>query len=358
MEQYFSAATERLFSPIFGGAHRLNVNLTPKILNMHLLPKSPTPKDNKSTVMCFTMAACLAAFPLQAADQDVPSDSNPWQWLEGQRDQVSRNVTALGRNLDAWLAGEGVGDQGVNETYLRVRLNQQLGSLDGYQSRVKIGGSLDLPRLSERWKLIFESSAEELKALEESVLGNETSDTAAGAFQFFQISDDEWQVSHSVGLRGRVPVDPFYRFKAQHNQELNTDWTLGFRQRIWHYKSQGWGYKTDVSFDRKIVSGKILRISSQVKYQQNHNLTEFSQSIGVHNVLGQYETLSYEFGILGTSKPNVRVNDYYIGTRYRRAIKDDWLFLEMLPQLVVSRDENWRPEPRLIINLEVLFFDF
>lgn len=138
---------------------------------------------------------------------------------------------------------------------------------------------------------------------------------------------------------------------------MNEDWSAGYRQKIWHYKSQGWGYNTDISFNRKIEETKILQFSSEVRYQQDRNQTEFSQTIALHNSLGQFETLSYELGILGINKPNIRISDYYVGTQYRRAIRDQWLFLEVIPQLIVSRDENWRPQPKLVLNLEMLFFD-
>lgn len=303
--------------------------------------------------------AVLATFCMPAAyaaEQSIEPEDSPWQWLEGRRNQVSRNVTALGQNLDAWLAGEGVGDQS-NESYLRVRFNQQLGAFDGYHSRVKIGGSLDLPRTSERWRLIFDSDDQELNSLDENALGDETSGQSVAGFSYQQKLGNSWQLSHAIGLRDRVPLDPFYRFKAQREYKIGNDWSARIRQKVWHYKSQGWGYDTDVAFSREIASGQVLEVSSEVKYQQHREQKEFRQSVALHSALAQYETLSYELGILGTSEPNVRINDYYVGTRYRRAVRSDWLFLEILPQLLMSRDENWRPQPRLILNLEVLFFD-
>ncbi len=32
--------------------------------------------------------------------------------------------------------------------------------------------------------------------------------------------------------------------------------------------------------------------------------------------------------------------------------------MEVAPQVLVSRVENWRPQPRVLVNLELLFFDF
>ncbi len=308
-------------------------------------------------VVVLTLAYCLQGNVSVAEDSTTETEANPWQWLLGNREVVSRNVTAVGRNLDNWLAGEGIGEQS-NQTYLSVRLNQQIGSRDGYHSRARIGGSLDLPRASERWRLIFESDAEELNSLEGDVLGDEVSGEGIAGLSYQQKLGERWQLSHAIGLRDRLPADPFYRFKAQHQRTLNADWSLSFRQKIWHYKTQGWGYDTDFTFNREISASKILSISSGVKYQQDRKRTEFSQILALHDTRAEFETLSYELGLLGSNRPNSRINDYFTGVRYRHALEDDWLFVEVVPQLLVSRDENWRPELRLIINLEMLFFDF
>lgn len=314
-------------------------------------------------LVVFTVAACIlftanpATVSAAEAEAEAETDNNPWHWLEGRRDQLSRGVTALGRNVDDWLAGETVGDQ-TNETFLRVRVHQQVGSLDGYHSKAKIGGSLDLPRTSERWKLIFESDNDELNSLQDNVLGEQKSGETTGGFRYLQELGEDWELTHDVGLRGRLPVDPYYRFRARYLQPLGDTWSLGISQKIWYYRTDGWGYDTDVMFSRPLASGKVLDISSEVKYQQSRKQTEFGQAVSLHETLGELETLSYTLGLLGISEPNKRINDYYIEARYRRAIRDDWIFLEAAPQILVSRSENWRPEPRLIVNLEFLFFDF
>ena len=305
--------------------------------------------------LCAFFAAILCSNPIQAAEE-VAAEESPWQWLERGRNQISENVTTLGRNLDAWLAGENIAETS-NETFLRVRFNQQAASFDGYHSRLKVDGSLDLPQTSSRWRLIFESDAAELNSLAGSVLKNEPSVDPIGGLTYQQETSESWQLSHSIGFRSRLPADPFYRFKAQYEHRIDDDWSLGYRQKIWHYRSEGWGYNTDVAFNRRLERGRVLRISSQARYQQRRKLTEFNQTVALHNDLGQFESLSYEVGILGVNRPNVRINDYYVGAQYRRAIRGEWLFLEVIPQIVVARDENWRPEPNLIMNLEMLFFD-
>lgn len=284
-------------------------------------------------------------------------NTNPWRWLDEPRDALSRNVTAWGRSVDAWLAGEAINNLG-NESFLRVRFNQQFSTRGDLHSKVRFGGSLDLPQTTERWKFIFESDSRELNDLQDNVLGEEPTGNSEGGFRYLQRAGERFQLSHSVGIRGRLPLDPYYRMRANFDQPLAGGWGLGVRQRIWHYDSEGWGYNTNLSFRKALNERRILHIASDIRYQQERGQIEFGQSVVVHRLLSEQRSLNYEVGVYGTSKPNRKINLYYAGAQYRRAIREDWLFLEFVPQVLMERENNWNPRPRLSINLEMLFFDF
>ncbi len=307
-----------------------------------------------SILLCCWVVQGNAAEVNAAEESD---GSTTWEWLEDQRDGVSRGVTNLGRRIDAWLAGEGVGEH-ENETYLRVDFFQQVGSLDGYHSRLDVSGSLDLPGASERWRLIFESDDEDQNSLQDTVLGRRNSNTSVGALRYLQELPGNWNISHDFGVKTDIPIDPYYRLKVDTEYELGNAWSVGFAQRIWYYHHDGWGYNTDLVFNRQLAKDRVLQITTEVRYQKDDNITEFAQLLSVHRPMGNLRSLTYSLGLLGVSEPNTRVNAYFVEGRYRQAIWEDWLFLEITPQIVVDRDENWRPETRLVANLEVMFFDF
>src|SRR5690554_3406752 len=107
---------------------------------------------------------------------DLPSmqeivETPAWGWLETRRDDFSRNVSGVGRYLDDWLAGDGVGVRN-NESYIRLRLNQKVSDSGAYYSNVRISGRVDLPRATERWKLIFESERSEQNSIQDQRLSN------------------------------------------------------------------------------------------------------------------------------------------------------------------------------------------
>jgi hypothetical protein len=78
----------------------------------------------------------------------------------------------------------------------------------------------------------------------------------------------------------------------------------------------------------------------------------------LHQELGDRETMTYELGLIGRNRPIASVENYFVQMVYRRAIYEDWLVLEVVPQLLFEKHYNWQPDPRVQLNLEVYFFDF
>ncbi len=280
-----------------------------------------------------------------------------WDWLESRRDDLSRNVTDAGRNLDDWLAGEFVGER-ENESYLRIRLNQRVGRHSTYHSTARISGRIDLPQASERWKLIFESESQQRRTLVQQRLDNFHPSSLTGGFRYELLDRGDWQFNHDIGLRARIPLDPFYRFRSRYGTELGENWGLGLDHRLYYYHQDGWAQDGRLYFSRELADTMIFRLSSEARYQHHLRQTEFAQIASIFQALGDLETMTYEVGVLGKNRPNTRINSYYAQILYRRAIYEDWLVMEVVPQLLTERAESWRPDPRVQFNIEVFFFDF
>jgi len=286
------------------------------------------------------------------------TDTSGWSWLETRRDSMSKNVSGVGRYLDDWLAGDGVGENS-NQSYLRVKLNQQISETGAYYSNVRISGRVDLPRATERWKLIFESEQTEQNSIQDQRLSNIRPTEFSGGFSYeLPERDDGFRFTHDIGVKGRIPLDPFYRFKTRYGHDINSQWGVGVDHKIWYYNSEGWGQDARLFFTRSIRDDMFLRFDTEVNYRDRYKEFEYAQTVALHQSLGERETLTYEAGIIGTSQPANRVESYYTQSVYRKAIHEDWLVMEFVPQLVMERDNHWNPDPRVQLNLEVYFFDF
>lgn len=334
-------------------------------------------------LLTFCLVASAADEPSDSDSGSEPSDSGSessddglltrtiedldldraWRWLEEQRDDLSRGVSVVGRNLDGWLAGEGIGER-ANESYLRVRLNQRVGRFDTYHSNARISGRIDLPRTQERWKLVFDSENTDRESLSNQRLNNMRPSSFTGSFRYESPERNGWRLDQDVGLRGRIPLDPFYRFRVRYDTNLTEDWYLGLSNRISYYHRQSWIQDSRIFFSREVTSQLNFRVETEARYRHEERLTEFGQSVALHQSLGQFETITYQAGVIGRNRPVDRedpvryIDHYYTQMVYRRAIYEDWLVLELVPQLIFAKEYDWDPDPRIQFNLEIYFFDF
>lgn len=307
-----------------------------------------------------------AAAPTTAATEDSPDlfdrafdnigQSRTWQWLESQRNDLSSDVGSIGRNLDDWLAGEGIGER-ANESYVRLKVNQRIGRMDTYYSNIRLGGRIDLPRTSERWKLIFETETTEQNSLRDQRLNNINASSFTGGFSYELPERNGWRFNHDVGAKSSIPIDPFYRFRTRYDTTLGEDWSFGLSNRLFYYHDDGFGQDTRVFFSREISSKLNFRVETEVNYRHNERLTEFGQSVALFQALGDQETLTYEVGLIGLNRPLKTVDNYYAQMVFRKAVYQDWLVLELVPQLLFEDRYDWKADPRVQLNLEIYFFE-
>lgn len=287
---------------------------------------------------------------------DNLGQNRTWRWLESQRNDLSSDVGSVGRNLDDWLAGEGVGER-ANESFVRLKLNQRIGRLDTYYSNIRIGGRIDLPRTSERWKLIFESETTEQNSLRDQRLNNINASSFTGGFSYELPERNGWRFNHDVGAKSSIPIDPFYRFRIRHDTNFGDDWFFGLSNRLFYYHQDGFGQDTRMFFSREINSQLNFRIETEVNYRHQERLTEFGQSVALFQALGEQETLTYEVGLIGRNRPHKTVDNYYAQMLFRKAIYQDWLVMELVPQLLFEDRYGWKADPRVQLNLEIYFFE-
>lgn len=287
---------------------------------------------------------------------DNLEQSRTWQWLESQRNDLSSDVGSIGRNLDDWLAGEGIGER-ANESYVRLKVNQRIGRMDTYYSNIRLGGRIDLPRTSERWKLIFESETTEQNSLRDQRLNNINASSFTGGFSYELPERNGWRFNHDVGAKSSIPIDPFYRFRIRYDTTLGEDWFFGLSNRLFYYHNDGVGQDTRAFFSREINSQLNFRVETEVNYRHNERLTEFGQSVALFQTLGDQETLTYEVGLIGRNRPLKTVDNYYAQMVFRKAVYQDWLVMELVPQLLFEDRYDWKADPRVQLNLEIYFFE-
>ena len=141
------------------------------------------------------------------------------------------------RGIDNFFAGEDALTD-TNKSYARLELGTRFTEGLGFIDDSSVKFKLNLPATQKRLRVIIESESEEDETLEEanrsSVLASrDTTDTSiSAALRFISSEADLWKSRFDIGIKAKIPPDPFARYSAKRRWALNEAWSARFRQRF------------------------------------------------------------------------------------------------------------------------------
>ena len=246
---------------------------------------------------------------LQPTDvEDATLWDSTLNWLDDVRDARSEDVGQLGRYIDAMFAGE-THDDVPNKTYVQITTQGTVSEIEsrrGSEAGIKI--KLDLPNTKRRWKLFFESDNKDAERLDQKVRNvTDGGDTATvGGFRLENDRSKKWLISTDIGLRARIPLDAFARFKVRRDWQLGNPWIMTFAHEDWYFHEKGFGTENSIDFHRPIADNHYLSVTSAAQYQDRYKVTELAQTVTVTHFIDERQAIAYGVGVLGVNKPSVK----------------------------------------------------
>lgn len=283
------------------------------------------------------------------------------QFVES-RDDLSKRLFRLGLGIDRYLAGR-EGLEEPNETYARIRLAQTWLEGDGLVNDSDIKFRLDLPSTKRKYRLIFENSTEDEGTLRDrsnpTGLSNANLDREGmSAAVRLAISDlENWKSDFDLGIRGSMPLDPFARHNLKRHWELGSDWHMRMRQQVGYFHSKGYVYDLKWGFDRLLETDLAARYITELEWEQKEDKLQFGQGFGVTKFLTDRRLLDYSVGIAGQSLSSGMVEIYYAALTHRTLLYEDWLILDLVPEVRFPRERDFEDTLAFTVRLEVLFFE-
>ncbi len=273
-------------------------------------------------------------------------------WTKEKRDSLSSTWLATARSIDSWMSGEE--SSGRNKSRINIGIKQSFQKSGDHESELYIRGKLDIPNTKRKLKLFIDSETNDPSSLEDKRLNNhDQSFSTAGVSR--EHTTRNIKISNDVGIRFRLPMDPFYRFKARYLTNLNQQWKLGAEQKLWYYHSRGWGESSEIFFQRQISEQHSLRISTEAQYQKRYEEFEFGQFFTLNQSIEGNHWHAFTLGITGSSQPRPQTDSWYLSAHYKKLIYEDWLVFSANPKLRFPKDDNWKANPEIELRLDMYF---
>ena len=295
----------------------------------------------------------------------VQQDETPslfFRFLDDHQKLISSRLHQIVQGTDNFFANSDSIDENTG-SYLRLSIESAWLEGQGFSSKPGINLKVRLPKTQKKVKLVFESEADEKRnTLDRATRETPTTDSQGQDNSYVAGLEGEfgrpqqWKFRPSIGLRLSSPLDPYVKFRADRH-EYFTKWALYLNETLYWYDSSGFGSDTTMRWDRKLDEDLLLRFNSFIRYTDENDYYELSQTVGLIQTLSPKQAITYQFGVFGISEPSTHVTTYLLNAVYRYNLHKDYLFMDVQPQVLFERENDFDSHLELLLRLEIFYRD-
>lgn len=280
-----------------------------------------------------------------------------FDFLDTPHEIISIGVDYAAKGLDVFFADEKIYDEATN-SYAKL----------SYLTTYSHGGEtttihdlhikIDLKKTKKKLKLLLESDTDR-----DVQTGTDSSDTPGQAKEpvsFYAALEKEisrknkWRTKASLGIKLRVPLDPYIRLRAHKDFKLG-DWSMRFTETLSWFNSKGLAVSSVLNFSTSVSQNLTFSSSTTELWTDFLDYHELAHSFTLSHKLSERRAVSYNVGVNAISHPITHMTSYYASMGYRQRIHRDWLYIEASPAITFARGNNFQDERSFYIRLEMVF---
>jgi len=259
-------------------------------------------------------------------------------------------------------------DGDFNKSKIRINFIATFDDEGKATYKTNISTSLILPRTQKKMNLIVEDVKENLTDDDQSDTGGSqkqnkatdtvTESTLTAALQYVIFDSKTWTIDTKTGVILSNPLDPYARLRVRRSFYLENEWESRFTQLVRWSPIRDWEESTGLVFDKTINKQLLFRINNRISWQKKTRLFSLSHGYSLYHQLTSNKALVYFSNISGIHKPKIHTLGYNLGVGYRQMIYNNWIFLEISPLVVWSREkpnENFKQTNVIIVKIEFIF---
>ena len=281
-----------------------------------------------------------------------------FSFLDDHQQDMSNYLKQYILGVDNFFS-ESASVDGNTGSYIRITLESLWKEGKSAEFDGGLSLKLRLPNTQKKLKLVLTNDIEEQKGALEKATGGSTSLPEGENKSFFAGFErskvkGNWKLKPSVGLRVRSPLDLYFRVRADRNISFKK-WLLSLNESLYWFDSTGFGSDTTVRWDRPLSNKLLFRSSSFLRYTDLLDYFEMSQTFSVTQTLSHKRAITYKIGAFGESEPSLHATTYLLNALYRNNIHKDYLFLDIQPQLLFERENEFKGRTEFFIRLQLYY---
>lgn len=282
-----------------------------------------------------------------------------FSFLDKTQESISSRMEKYVRSIDKFFSDDNV-YHGTSGSYLRIRADAIWNEGDGIGYDTNVRFKLRLPISQRKLKFFLETGADErpdevLIQPESKLITAIKEEDYFSGFQLTLGDEHDWQFKPSVGLHLGSDIYPYAKFRIKKRYALEK-WSINWHETpFWFDNEIGWGFDSYFEVNRKTSKNSLFRAATFARWTNEPDQFEMSQTFTMFHILSKRDALSYYVGVYGISEPTVFAEHYLLGSTYRQNIHEDYLFLDIIPQIRYQKINDFHAEYTLTFRVEMFF---
>jgi len=282
---------------------------------------------------------------------------------------LSEQVSSASDIVDSFFGEERI-DGDHNKSKIRLNFSTTFDDEGNTTSTTNISTSLILPRTQKKLNLIVEDakknftdddlsdtggSQKQNKATTDTV----TESTPSAALQYKIFDSKNWTIDTKTGVIFSDPdLDPYARLRVRRSFYLENKWESRLTQLVRWSPLRDYEESTGLVFDKTINKQLLFRIKNGISWRKKTRLFSLGHGYSLYHQLASNKALEYFSNISGIHEPKIYTTGYNLGVAYRQMVYNNWIFFEISPITVWSRDEpdeRFKQTNAIIVKLDFVF---
>jgi hypothetical protein len=149
-------------------------------------------------------------------------------------------------------------------------------------------------------------------------------------------------ISVESGIRISIHPDAYIRMRYQYEKTFSEVYLIRFSEIPMWQTIEHFTNTLQLDLERKITQFTLVRWGNNVTFTQGTSGITWNSGISLFTQLTPKSAISYDTSIWGVNHPGWIIENYRVGSIYRRNFYRPWLFFELAPEVSWPKDESGR----------------
>ncbi|QFU74566.1 hypothetical protein EY643_02255 [Halioglobus maricola] len=318
------------------------------LLPASVLAQEQVEEESEAVVPATEVVPVLRDTPVPEATTD--DEELPETWVDASHTTAADSAQALVEWMDDFF-GDPTYDLEKAESFLRLEFENEWDQDDGNDFGVRLRGKVQLPKISQRANLLFNDDDTDSNDREERADQDNIS---------LQVNVRESKRSRLDGTLSWSDGAPKPGVRFRNEGDIREGRSYRYVQRVQWANDEQFFTLGQVDLYQALENEHVIRWSNRMKWGEETDGVEWRTRLSLFQRFGETTkrplALNHFVTVRGETKPKSYIQNYTLGTLWRRQVYRDFLFFEVEPTLNYRQpeyDEERQVAWQIMLRMEI-----